>query len=725
MNRLLVDPAQIKTFAEAIFPYIGASGAEQWVSLRVFPDDGNNDRCLSISPVQVNGCIDPIVDAAITLAQYAADHRRRAVFAPPLASFTSQTRAGEADLCEAPVLSVECDTAPNNARRTLETLLGPATVVVASGGQWLNDQTGEIECKLHLHWRLTEPATGEEDLARLKEARRLATSIVGGDPSNVPCVHPLRWPGSWHRKREPRLATIVAQTEIQIELGEALERLRLAGAQNATRGRASGGASHDRHDPRPTGQLIDNIRSAREYHPSLVPLAARLVGSGMPEAAVVDFLREIIDEVPAEHQDERWRDRRASIPKIVASAAEKFGTEAQPQAQARAGIPLFDPWAEPALPEFPLDILPPVAREFAETQATIIGADASTVAMATLAGFSGALDHRFALKMMRHGQWSERPALWVLLVGDPSRRKTPVINAITRPLEKHQADLRLVFEERLREYKKAAEKGDEPAPPPRYVISDITIEKLGDLLSRTPRGLLTKRDEFAGLIGAMEKYNSARGASADRAFWLQAYDGGPYTIDRVVRGETFIPNLSISLIGGIQPARLAELHGLTSDGLLQRFVPVVMASTQFALDRPADDEAYGNLIHKLLAAQPQRLVMTDAALAVMTDLRQHLHEVEQTSGGLATGFQAFVGKLHGIAGRLALILHLATYEIQGAGPGEDRPRCQAASDRFDPAARLRFLSHGRSGSRRRPAAARRQLHSHQWQAAHRRQRSHQ
>jgi hypothetical protein len=500
MSRLLVDPAQIKTFAEAIFPYIGASGAEQWVSLRVFPDDGNNDRCLSISPVQVNGCLEPIVDAAITLAQYAADHRRRAVFAPPLASFTSQTRAGEADLCEAPVLSVECDTAPNNARRTLETLLGPTTVVVASGGRWLNDQTGEIECKLHLHWRLTEPATGKEDLARLKEARRLATSIVGGDPSNVPCVHPLRWPGSWHRKREPRLATIVAQTDIQIELGEALERLRLAapqtGAQNATRGPASGGASHDRHDPRPTGQLIDNIRSAREYHPSLVPLAARLVGSGMLEAAVVDFLREIIDEVPAEHQDERWRDRRASIPKIVASAAEKFGTEAQPQAQARVGIPLFDPWAEPALPEFPLDILPPVAREFAETQATIIGADASTVAMATLAGFSGALDHRFALKMMRHGQWSERPALWVLLVGDPSRRKTPVINAITRPLEKHQADLRLVFEERLREYKKAAEKGDEPAPPPRYLISDITIEKLGDLLSRTPHGLLTKRDEF-------------------------------------------------------------------------------------------------------------------------------------------------------------------------------------------------------------------------------------
>jgi hypothetical protein len=198
---------------------------------------------------------------------------------------------------------------------------------------------------------------------------------------------------------------IVAQTDIQIELGEALERLRLAatGAQNATRRTASGGARHDRHDPRPTGQLIDNIRSAREYHPSLVPLAARLVGCGMPEAAVVDFLREIIDEVPAEHQDERWRDRRAGISKIVASAAEKFGTEAQPQAQARAGIPLFDPWAAPALPEFPLDMLPPVAREFAETQATIMGADASTIAMATLAGFSGA---RSPLRVENDASWA-------------------------------------------------------------------------------------------------------------------------------------------------------------------------------------------------------------------------------------------------------------------------------------------------------------------------------
>src|SRR5829696_1291468 len=44
----------------------------------------------------------------------------------------------------------------------------------------------------------------------------------------------------------------------------------------------------------------------------------------------------------------------------------------------------------------------------------------------------------------------------------------------------------------------------------------------------------------------------------------------------------------------------------------------------------------------------------------MEDLRRHLHELEQVTGGLADGFQAFLGKLAGLAGSLALILHMMT-----------------------------------------------------------------
>ena len=41
----------------------------------------------------------------------------------------------------------------------------------------------------------------------------LATNLVGGDGTNKSIVHPIRWPGSWHRKNTPRLAKIVASSE--------------------------------------------------------------------------------------------------------------------------------------------------------------------------------------------------------------------------------------------------------------------------------------------------------------------------------------------------------------------------------------------------------------------------------------------------------------------------------------------------------------------------------
>ena len=98
-----------------------------------------------------------------------------------------------------------------------------------------------------------------------------------------------------------------------------------------------------------------------------------------------------------------------------------------------------------------------------------------------------------------------------------------------------------------------------PTRPRRYVISDITVEKLGEILARSPRGLMVKRDELAGWIASMEKYGGKGGGGSDRAFWLQAYDGGPYTVDRISRGELHIEKLSVSILGGIQPERLAEI----------------------------------------------------------------------------------------------------------------------------------------------------------------------
>jgi hypothetical protein len=217
----------------------------------------------------------------------------------------------------------------------------------------------------------------------------------------------------------------------------------------------------------------------------------------------------------------------------------------------------------------------------------------------------------------------------------------------------------------LRDYRTAVRdcerNGDKPPDPPaRFVIGDTTSEKAGEILSRSDRGVLGKYDEVAGWLGRMERYHSSgKGASADRAFWLQAWNGGRYSIDRV-KGEIFVENLSISILGGIQPARLHEIHGLTSDGLLQRFAPVLMRAPTHPLDIDCSETsaAYEKLTYDLIALRPQRLRLADEAVEVMAALQTHLHHLEQVGEALSEGFEGFVGKVKAYAGALAIILHI-------------------------------------------------------------------
>jgi putative DNA primase/helicase len=81
---------------------------------------------------------------------------------------------------------------------------------------------------------LRNPARASE-LATLLEARSLAADLVGADASCKPVCHPIRWPGSWHRKSEPKLARIARLTDNEIDLAEAVEILRGASGAAAAK----------------------------------------------------------------------------------------------------------------------------------------------------------------------------------------------------------------------------------------------------------------------------------------------------------------------------------------------------------------------------------------------------------------------------------------------------------------------------------------------------------
>jgi len=218
------DRDAVTTFVDCLFRYADENA---WINLRAFHDLKDGAPPLFVEPIRI-GATDFIERVCNRIHETAA-HPEPHVFCPPLCAFTEPSGAATENLAEGVALSVECDSNPYVALKKLAGILGKPTAVVASGGTWKNPQSGRLEYKLHLHWRLAEPTRDSADHARLYEARALAAEIVGADKTAVALVHPLRWAGSWHRKTDtPRLVRLKARPDVEIELGEALERLREA-----------------------------------------------------------------------------------------------------------------------------------------------------------------------------------------------------------------------------------------------------------------------------------------------------------------------------------------------------------------------------------------------------------------------------------------------------------------------------------------------------------------
>jgi AAA domain len=315
---LTPDRNQIEVFVDGMFRH----ASQGYASVRAFLE-GNSTKPFRISSAKLTGSgLNFLVDVAEDDAYRAANYPAAVVFCPPIATFVDEDHARERDIAEGLALSVECDSYPLQARRKLETLLGPATFVVRSGGVWADPATGEIEDKLHLHWRLRAPACGEA-LKALKRARDLAARLVGGDPSNKPVCHPIRWPGSWHRKAEPVMCSIkTADPDSEIDLDDALSKLAAAHPEEPKK---ANGKDHS-SEGSDWATLVANVLSGEAYHNSLVRLAAKMLVAGMSTGAAVNLLDAIMDSSTAPH-DGRWETRRADIGRAVDTAKAKFQTD--------------------------------------------------------------------------------------------------------------------------------------------------------------------------------------------------------------------------------------------------------------------------------------------------------------------------------------------------------------------------------------------------------------
>lgn len=352
--------------------------------------------------------------------------------------------------------------------------------------------------------------------------------------------------------------------------------------------------------------------------------------------------------------------------------------ELQLQKEVQFGKPI-DLFNVDPVPQIPLDALPAVIASYAKDQAELMGCDHSVLAMAALVAAASTLHDGVQIQPKRHDPtWRESARLWLAVIGSPSSKKSPAIgNAIhpVRMIDMARRELSRAESGRWEAQHASRKKGNSkestplegpiPDRPPlkRAIVEDTTIEAMSEILRDNPQGVLCVRDELTGWLGSMDAYKGSRaGASADRANWLELYNGGARSVDRLGRGSIFIANWSSCLIGGIQPDMLRRVvAGMGHDGLLQRFLPLIACSINSrGIDRKPDMtaiECYRELFDQLAAIPPSKeTVQLEEEAHIVRERVDMLAEKIGRAVGHA-GLEAWLGKWGGIFARLLLTFH--------------------------------------------------------------------
>ncbi len=266
----------------------------------------------------------------------------------------------------------------------------------------------------------------------------------------------------------------------------------------------------------------------------------------------------------------------------------------------------------PVLP-FTLDMLPEALQPWIKDIAYRQQCPMDFVAIPTILMIASLIGSRCGIKPYEKNSWEVVPNLWGGILGEPGTMKSPVctealfpfkyleakakeeykvtrvkfeaekivfleaksslILKIKEAIDQDAADKEVVLKALTEQL--AALNKNEPLEPAyrRYKVNDATVEKMQEILSQNPQGILVYRDELMGFLESWEK----KGHESARSFYLEAWNGDQsYTSDRIGRGTVRVDNICVSVLGTTQPDKiLPYLHKAikksANDGLLQRF----------------------------------------------------------------------------------------------------------------------------------------------------------
>ena len=320
------------------------------------------------------------------------------------------------------------------------------------------------------------------------------------------------------------------------------------------------------------------------------------------------------------------------------------------------------------LPELPMEVFPPSMHRWMVDAARGAGVTVGHIALPLIGISSGLIG--VARRVQATRSWQQPMTCWTCLVGVSGSGKTPSLDVVKRALsvversrQQENTVRQLAHETRVERAKAAQKKWKEDVaaaveagqPPPvkpveaqdvrpfvmpRLYVSDCTIERLAPLLEARQRGVTYVADELARLFMNLERYSGG----SDRAFWLEAWDGNSFVVERLGRPPVMLPHLLVGVVGGFQPDLLARSFAGDSDGIYGRFLYAWPPEAPFR--EPTDDadevdpeiiNAFGRLANLQAGEEdafvPRSVPLTADARREFAQFAQFAHQERQLLEG--------------------------------------------------------------------------------------------
>jgi DNA primase len=419
--------------------------------------------------------------------------------------------------------------------------------------------------------------------------------------------------------------------------------------------------------------------------------------------AVVEAAVKFATGQPPERRDELRRHFWDEIEKATGARWEDLQERMHPSDPTsnnhNPGRPAETPPRSPPAPEsyepFPIDALPGPLAEYVRQGADALRCDPAYIALSVLAVAASAIGNSRVIRLK--DDWEEPSIVWTAFVGDSGTLKTPAYKKAVAHLwrrqkqliEEHKKKAAAYLEELLKwkaakkkaEAEEGADPGDKPEEPTlqRIICSDITIEKLAEILEDNPRGILVARDELAAWLGSFSRYKGKAGGT-DLPNWLEMHQAGTISYDRKTgdRRLILVSLASASVGGGIQPGVLVRaltpefLEAGLGARLLLAMPPKVRKHWTKKKIAAHTRQAYEDTIDRLLALTIQRdgecqvvphvLSLSPEAMAVWVEFYERWAQEEvDVDGELAFAY----AKLEAYAARFALLYHVVTCVAAG------------------------------------------------------------